>query len=388
MDDIEKDIPQKELDSEEKEENEKDEQMKELIDLCFDSKDLKLLFYFGDCVNTKDHEKFSSILIEIANVSQCTLLLLKKSIRKEFRDQIESNQLSTIFRGNTLSSKIVTSYNKNMAKKYLRDLFSDLLNDLSKTKDIIFPYTKETQSSEKLEKDKISLEALTNKILDRILEEKSIEMIPNELRKVFTLISKYAQKLCSDRKYIVLCAMFYLRLINAALLAPKEFQILNDEKILSPQCVVNLIEVTKLFQHSSNNSLIDKHPHIIFNDWIKNHTKCFLDLLDKISNETLEEKLVYNKNYDVKKIKNLSIFHSVLHEIKDDIVQKINAQKDNLEEKSFNELKEKAKKVKEIVEKIGDPKTVLQKEKNKLAKKSSKIFRRKKSQFKIFIISC
>ena len=103
----------------------------------------RFLLYFGsDCIGSQEQEKYSSTLLEIANMSDSTMILLKQSIKKEFIDQIECNQKSSIFRGNSLTSKIITTFNKQISESYLKKIFLDLLMEMKDSKELISFNTK------------------------------------------------------------------------------------------------------------------------------------------------------------------------------------------------------------------------------------------------------
>jgi hypothetical protein len=76
-------------------------------------------------------------LIEIANMCENVSILLKQSIKKEFKDQIELNQKSSIFRGNSLTSKIITTFNKQISESYLKQIFLELLMELKDSTNLI-----------------------------------------------------------------------------------------------------------------------------------------------------------------------------------------------------------------------------------------------------------
>ena len=85
-----------------------------------------------------------------------------------------------------------------------------------------------------------------------------------------------------EKRMTILCAVFYLRLINPSLLSPSQFKIIEDENILTPQCTTNLVEVTKLFQYASNKAKFEKEPYLMFNGWLENNGNKFTDFLEEI----------------------------------------------------------------------------------------------------------
>lgn len=68
-------------------------------------------------------------------------------------------------------------------------------------------------------------------------------------------------------------------------MAPAEFQLISDENLLTVECTNNLVEVTKMFQYASNNSIFDKEPYSIFNNWLLENSSKLTGFLDNKSTD-------------------------------------------------------------------------------------------------------
>lgn len=205
----------------------------------------------------------------------------------------------TLFRRNSISTKLVTVFIKNHGLTYVKTLIKDyILNIVNDGKDYeIDPNKIEDENPEAVsEKNAKELELLLNKLMNMIYESKNI--FPPELIKLFSHTKKAAQKF---EKMNILCvgAVFFLRLLCPVFVSPETFGITESKPKAKP--ARTLVLLTKTLQNIANGvSESKKEPFMKhFKIFVETHIPKTNQFLDDISNE-LEDILIENQKEQVK----------------------------------------------------------------------------------------
>ncbi len=104
--------------------------------------------------------------------------------------------------------------------------------------------------------------------------------MPRPVRAVVAIISEMADRYCPGRKYPLMAGYLFLRLVNPCLAAPQSHGILPNEFALPRSALQNLLVISKVLQHLSNNSRYAQYP--MLERWIGDMQPRMEEFLDQV----------------------------------------------------------------------------------------------------------
>uniref|UniRef100_A0A672PGP8 Neurofibromin 1 n=1 Tax=Sinocyclocheilus grahami TaxID=75366 RepID=A0A672PGP8_SINGR len=232
--------------------------------------------------------------------------LLYQLLWNMFSKEVElADSMQTLFRGNSLASKIMTFCFKVYGAAYLQKLLEPLLRGIITTPEwqqISFEVdpTRLDQQAENLEENQKNLLQITDRFFLAIIN--SSNEFPPQLRSVchclyqatcHSLLNKATVKEKKENKKSVVSQRFpqnsigavgsamFLRFINPAIVSPYEAGILDKKP--PPRIERGLKLMSKILQSIANHVLFTKEEHMRpFNDFVKSNfdaaRKFFLDI--------------------------------------------------------------------------------------------------------------
>lgn len=203
-------------------------------------------------VQGSETDQLANCMARIALALGTTHNLFNILILKEF----ERSSGESILRGNSLSTKIMDCYIKQVGHDYLQNLLADRVNKLLEDEDLNLEVdpnkiecSDETQKQEIIRQHFVTLRDLSQEFIDILTQDKVAKEMPPELVQIATIIGDLAL-VYEWNKLPLIGSFVILRLFNPAIVFP-DLKGLTTRKISNTQRR-NLILLTKVIQNLSN----------------------------------------------------------------------------------------------------------------------------------------
>ncbi|XP_044286035.1 neurofibromin isoform X4 [Varanus komodoensis] len=277
------------------------ERLVELVTMMGDQGELPIAMALANVVPCSQWDELARVLVTLFDSRHLLYQLLWNMFSKEVE---LADSMQTLFRGNSLASKIMTFCFKVYGATYLQKLLEPLLRMVitsSEWQHVSFEVDPtRLESSESLEDNQRSLLQMTDKFFHAIIN--SSAEFPPQLRSVchclyqatcHSLLNKATVKEKKENKKSVVSQRFpqnsigavgsamFLRFINPAIVSPYEAGILDKKP--PPRIERGLKLMSKVLQSIANHVLFTKEEHMRpFNDFVKSNfdaaRRFFLDI--------------------------------------------------------------------------------------------------------------
>ncbi|XP_069082756.1 neurofibromin isoform X3 [Pleurodeles waltl] len=272
------------------------ERLVELVTMMGDQGELPIAMALANVVPCSQWDELARVLVTLFDSRHLLYQLLWNMFSKEVE---LADSMQTLFRGNSLASKIMTFCFKVYGATYLQKLLEPLLRTVITGPDwqhVSFEVdSTRLDAMENLDDNQRCLRKMTEKFFQAIINS-AIEF-PPQLRSVcHCLFQVVSQRFPQNSIGAVGSAMF-LRFINPAIVSPYEAGIL--EKKPPPRIERGLKLMSKILQSIANHVLFTKEEHMRpFNDFVRNNVeaarKFFLDIAsDCPASETVNHSLSF-----------------------------------------------------------------------------------------------
>ncbi|XP_074869403.1 neurofibromin isoform X2 [Carettochelys insculpta] len=277
------------------------ERLVELVTMMGDQGELPIAMALANVVPCSQWDELARVLVTLFDSRHLLYQLLWNMFSKEVE---LADSMQTLFRGNSLASKIMTFCFKVYGATYLQKLLEPLLRTVitsSEWQHVSFEVDPtRLEHAESLEDNQRSLLQMTEKFFHAIINS-SFEF-PPQLRSVchclyqatcHSLLNKATVKEKKESKKSVVSQRFpqnsigavgsamFLRFINPAIVSPYEAGILDKKP--PPRIERGLKLMSKILQSIANHVLFTKEEHMRpFNDFVKSNfdaaRRFFLDI--------------------------------------------------------------------------------------------------------------
>nr|XP_046169942.1 neurofibromin isoform X4 [Oncorhynchus gorbuscha] len=277
------------------------ERLVELVTMMGDQGELPIAMALANVVPGSQWDELARVLVTLFDSRHLLYQLLWNMFSKEVE---LADSMQTLFRGNSLASKIMTFCFKVYGAAYLQKLLEPLLKGVVTTPEwhnISFEVdTTRLEQSENLEENQRNLLQITDRFFLAIINSSS--EFPPQLRSVchclyqatcHSLLTKATVKDRKENKKAVVSQRFpqdsigavgsamFLRFINPAIVSPYEAGILDEKP--PPRVERGLKLMSKILQSIANHVLFTKEEHMRpFNDFVKSNfdaaRRFFLDI--------------------------------------------------------------------------------------------------------------
>eukprot|EP00063_Salmo_salar_P043838 XP_014018673.1 PREDICTED: neurofibromin-like isoform X9 [Salmo salar] len=277
------------------------ERLVELVTMMGDQGELPIAMALANVVPGSQWDELARVLVTLFDSRHLLYQLLWNMFSKEVE---LADSMQTLFRGNSLASKIMTFCFKVYGAAYLQKLLEPLLKGVVTTPEwhsISFEVdTTRLEQSENLDENQRNLLQITDRFFLAIINSSS--EFPPQLRSVchclyqatcHSLLTKATVKDTKENKEAVVSQRFpqnsigavgsamFLRFINPAIVSPYEAGILDEKP--PPSIERGLKLMSKILQSIANHVLFTKEEHMRpFNDFVKSNfdaaRRFFLDI--------------------------------------------------------------------------------------------------------------
>ncbi|XP_053200312.1 neurofibromin-like isoform X2 [Panonychus citri] len=243
------------------------EQLVQLVTMIGDKGELPIAMALASVVSTPQMDELARVFVTLFDAKH----LLSPLLWNMFYKEVEvSDCMQTLFRGNSLGSKIMAFCFKIYGTSYLKALLEPLIKPLAETpNDISYEIdAARMDSGETVESNHQNLLNLTQTVFNAIIS--SAESFPPQLRSMCHCLYQVLNKRFPNFPHNISAVgtVIFLRFINPAIVSPFEMGIVD----LQPNNKVKrgLMLMSKILQNIANNVEFSKEQHMLsFNDFLR-----------------------------------------------------------------------------------------------------------------------
>ncbi|KAG5866704.1 hypothetical protein JTB14_013865 [Gonioctena quinquepunctata] len=245
------------------------EQLVQLVTMISDKGELPIAVALANVVTTSQMDELARVFVTLFDAKH----LLSPLLWNMFYREVEiSDCMQTLFRGNSLGSKIMAFCFKIYGASYLQTLLEPLIQPLLDDPSCSFEVDPaRLELNEDIEENRQNLIALTQRVFDAIVN--SADKFPPQLRSMchclYQVLSKRFPQFPQNNIGAVGTVIF-LRFINPAIVSPQEMGIVCKQV---PNSIKRgLMLMSKILQNIANHVEFSKEQHMLpFNDFLRAH---------------------------------------------------------------------------------------------------------------------
>ncbi|XP_052834126.1 neurofibromin isoform X3 [Octopus bimaculoides] len=248
------------------------ERLVELVTMIGDKGDLPIAMALASVILRSQMDELARVFVTLFDAKHLLYQLLWNMFSKEVEI---ADCMQTLFRGNSLASKIMAYCFRFYGQNYLRSLLNPLIQDMMDI-EIQNPNLSyeidpsRLESTENIEENKKNLMIITQKVFNAIVG--SASRFPAKLRSMCNCLSQVVgqrfQQSTFDAVWTVIGTVIFLRFINPAIVSPYESGIIDQEP--THRVKRGLTLMCKIMQNIANHLLFTKEQHMrAFNDFLK-----------------------------------------------------------------------------------------------------------------------
>jgi len=208
-------------------------------------------------------DDFIAALLNMAEARNDTVRLFKFVIAQEVNDT-NLDAKETLFRSNTLATKIMTMYTSIYGTPYLAEVLYPFMQEVANSMDSYEIDPNRNDHNEDMDANMKKLSALVQTFVDRVISSKS--SMPMQFRRVCAILVEQVSKKFPDDTLSGVKSFIFLRYFCPALMSPpKEFGV----EIIKETPRRTLVLVSKLFQNAVNGAELKEPFMLPLNDFVK-----------------------------------------------------------------------------------------------------------------------
>jgi hypothetical protein len=246
----------------------------------------------------QQREEFAKTLLYVLMDKQKEVDGIKALVSLEIKNTDDPN---IIFRGNSLTTKIIDQYMKLIGSRYLSNTLRRQIQIVYNLKESCEVDPSKIDKSEDIKKHWKKLLAYVNNFWEAIRQ--SVNKCPSKLKEIFSFTKMEVSKTFENEntvQYSSISGFIFLRFFCPAILSPKLFGL--NEQHPDPVTARTLTLIAKILQNLANlTEFASKEPHMgESNIFIKNHINEMKNFIDAISVNPDKEEENSVVDYDVR----------------------------------------------------------------------------------------
>eukprot|EP01105_Mastigella_eilhardi_P024275 TRINITY_DN6307_c0_g1_i1.p1 TRINITY_DN6307_c0_g1~~TRINITY_DN6307_c0_g1_i1.p1 ORF type:complete len:1080 (+),score=357.09 TRINITY_DN6307_c0_g1_i1:23-3262(+) len=285
--------------------------------------------FFTLCENKDQWEDLADSLLTMTFARSTTLNFVRYFVNEEFANH-SSADLGSLFRENSMASKIIKAYLRKVGQNYINELLAPTLHqiciDERKCSYEIDP--SKLEDPEELEHNKEALIAKVDLLLNKITSPAAMDKMPPGIKIIACYFWELAQKYFPDLNALPLVGSFLmLRYLNPAIFSPEQYGLIPQGKTASPKARRNLILITKILQNLSNFTVFkEKESYMTkLNEFVQKNSPKLQQYFKQIvaAAQNCSSNLVIDSDLCAVSVKDLHLLHMLLFQHKDVILSLI-----------------------------------------------------------------
>lgn len=245
------------------------EQLVQLVTMISDKGELPIAMALANVVTTSQMDELARVFVTLFDAKH----LLSPLLWNMFYREVEvSDCMQTLFRGNSLGSKIMAFCFKIYGASYLQSLLEPLIRPLLDNPSCSFEVDPaRLELNEDIEQNRQNLIMLTQRVFDAIVN--SADQFPPQLRSMcHCLYQVLSKRFPQSPQHNIgsVGTVIFLRFINPAIVSPQEMGIVTKQVPTSVKR--GLMLMSKILQNIANHVEFSKEQHMLpFNDFLRAH---------------------------------------------------------------------------------------------------------------------
>jgi len=265
----------------------------ELLELVLD--DELTIFNALASVAGSQLEEIAGTLVNIFSMENRVVGFIKNLTHQEVQ---MTDDVNIIFRGNSLTTKVIDLYMKVVAMNHLHSVVTDLVEEVYKDKESCEIDPSRLEKSEDIEENTKRLISYCTRFFEAIAS--SIGKLPPELACVFEnirleVVEKYPK--ASIEKYTCVSGFIFLRFFCPAILDPNLFGMMDEHPTGGTARTLTLI--AKTLQNLANlvEAGVDKEPYMEkVNPFIKKNMQKMMEVIDGFSTPSIRDSNAFERS--------------------------------------------------------------------------------------------
>ncbi|KAG1714683.1 Neurofibromin [Nymphon striatum] len=243
------------------------EQLVQLVTMIGDKGELPIAMALASVVVSPQMDELARVFVTLFDAKH----LLSPLVWNMFYKEVEvTDCMQTLFRGNSLGSKIMAFCFKIYGANYLHNLLEPLIKPLTEQGNVSYEVDPaRLENEEEVEENRRNLMSLTQKIFNAIIS--STDKFPSQLRNMchclYQVLSKRFPQYPNNVSAVG--TVIFLRFINPAIVSPFETGIVDQQP--SPLVKRGLIQVSKILQNIANHVEFREQHMLLFNDFLRHN---------------------------------------------------------------------------------------------------------------------
>jgi neurofibromin 1 len=223
----------------------KDEEHEQLVSLIFDAQ-FALLFAFIDYVPMDRGDNAALLICKLALPRRIFVATVTSLVQREVELCTSS---ATLFRNNSMASRIIGHAARAMAKSYLRIVLQDVLLPITTSEPGTFEVDPEKVFAGcDVIKNVAALSDVCAALLQSIF--KHVQECPLPIRRLCAIMHNSVQQKYPQIGSIAIGSFFFLRFMNPALTLPEQYALVPS--VPTPDVRRSMILITKVLQQLAN----------------------------------------------------------------------------------------------------------------------------------------
>ncbi|XP_022248395.1 neurofibromin-like, partial [Limulus polyphemus] len=244
------------------------EQLVQLVTMIGDKGELPIAMALASVVMTPQMDELARVFVTLFDAKH----LLSPLLWSMFYKEVEvSDCMQTLFRGNSLGSKIMAFCFKIYGASYLHTLLEPLIQPLIDQPNTSYEIDPaRLEEGEDVEENQRNLISLTQRVFNAIIS--SADSFPPQLRSMCHCLYQVLNKRFPNvpPNISAVGTVIFLRFINPVIVSPYEMGIV--EKQPSPKTKRGLMLMSKILQNTANHVEFSKEQHMLpFNDFLRSN---------------------------------------------------------------------------------------------------------------------
>jgi len=244
------------------------EQLVQLVTMIGDKGELPIAIALSNVVTSNQMDELARVFVTMFDAKH----LLSPLLWNMFYREVEvSDCMQTLFRGNSLGSKIMAFCFKIYGATFLQGLLEPLIQEMiDNTEDTLYEVDPaRISASEDIERNQQNLSAITQRVFNAIVS--SADRFPPQLRSMChclyqVLCKRFPQSIQNNIGAVG--TVLFLRFINPAIVSPYEMGIV--EKQPPPNIKRGLMLMSKILQNIANHVEFSKEQHMLcYNEFVQ-----------------------------------------------------------------------------------------------------------------------
>ncbi|KAJ3437774.1 neurofibromin [Anaeramoeba flamelloides] len=236
-----------------------------LRDLIYYDKELKLIKTIISNLDITQLDLFSKSIVPILEIKKWNLPILQYLIEEQVNLTSEE---TTLFRGNSLATKMLSFFSNSIAKEFLKRSISGVVVEIINCNKSFEISERKLNENDNLQENKKTLLHFAEKMINSIYN--SDQYCPLIIRNLCWKLYSTTCKKFPNSKYIVLAGFIFLRFISPAIFVPEKMGI--TDLIPNRESRRGLILISKIIQNIANQKQFKEEEMYFLNDFVEQNS--------------------------------------------------------------------------------------------------------------------